>query len=56
MVAKTGSSAGAGEVLTQHGDVCVLQLLEALLQTLSHLLLQAYGVVTVDPAGFIPGE
>ncbi|NXP32991.1 XKR5 protein, partial [Leiothrix lutea] len=46
---------GAGEVLAQLGDVCVLRLLEALLQTLPHLLLQAYVVVAVDPAGFIPG-
>ncbi|KAM9017427.1 LOW QUALITY PROTEIN: XK-related protein 5 [Ara ararauna] len=55
MVAKTGGSASAGEVLTQHGDVCMLQLLEALLQTLPHLLLQAYIVVAVDPVVFIPG-
>ncbi|NXU25879.1 XKR5 protein, partial [Thalassarche chlororhynchos] len=55
MAAKTGGSACAGEVLTQHGDVCVLRLLEALMQTLPHLLLQAYVVVAVDPAGFIPG-
>ncbi|XP_040454757.1 XK-related protein 5 isoform X1 [Falco naumanni] len=55
MVAKAGGSACAGEVLTQHGDVCVLRLLEALLQTLPHLLLQAYIIVTVDAAGFIPG-
>ncbi|NWU21491.1 XKR5 protein, partial [Dyaphorophyia castanea] len=49
------TSGGAGEVLAQLGDVCVLRLLEALLQTLPHLLLQAYVVVAVDPAGFIPG-
>ncbi|NXW66698.1 XKR5 protein, partial [Eurystomus gularis] len=55
MVAKTGSSVHAGEVLMQHGDVCVLRLLEALLQTLPHLLLQAYVVMAVDQAGFIPG-
>ncbi|KAM6085500.1 XK-related protein 5 isoform 2-T2 [Theristicus caerulescens] len=52
---KAGGKAGAGEVLMQRGDVCVLRLLEALLQTLPHLLLQAYVVVAVDPAGFIPG-
>ncbi|XP_039551983.1 XK-related protein 5 [Passer montanus] len=51
--AKTGG--GAGELLAQLGDVCVLRLLEALLQTLPHLLLQAYVVVAVEPAGFIPG-
>uniref|UniRef100_A0A8U8BWJ2 XK-related protein n=1 Tax=Geospiza parvula TaxID=87175 RepID=A0A8U8BWJ2_GEOPR len=51
--AKAGS--GAGELLAQLGDVCVLRLLEALLQTLPHLLLQTYVVVAVDPAGFIPG-
>ncbi|XP_054677765.1 XK-related protein 5 isoform X2 [Grus americana] len=55
MTAKAGCSACAGEVLVQHGDVCVLRLLEALLQTLPHLLLQAYVVVAVDPAGFVPG-
>ncbi|XP_075606505.1 XK-related protein 5 isoform X2 [Balearica regulorum gibbericeps] len=54
-MAKAGCSACAGEVLMQHGDVCVLRLLEALLQTLPHLLLQAYVVVAVDPAGFVPG-
>lgn len=54
--AEKGPAARAGEVLTQHGDVCVLRLLEALLQTLPHLLLQAYVVVAVDPAGFVPGE
>lgn len=56
MAAKTGGSGCAGEVLAQHGDVCVLRLLEALLQTLPHLLLQAYVVVAVEPAGFVPGE
>ncbi|XP_074942674.1 XK-related protein 5 isoform X1 [Phalacrocorax aristotelis] len=55
MVVKAGGSAHAREVLAQHGDVCVLRLLEALLQTLPHLLLQAYIVVAVDPAGFVPG-
>ncbi|KAM9617484.1 XK-related protein 5 isoform 2-T2 [Morphnus guianensis] len=55
MAAEKGAGARAGEVLTQHGDVCVLRLLEALLQTLPHLLLQAYVVVAVDPAGFVPG-
>uniref|UniRef100_A0A663MIM4 XK-related protein n=1 Tax=Athene cunicularia TaxID=194338 RepID=A0A663MIM4_ATHCN len=55
MAAKTGGNACAGEVLTQHWDVCVLRLLEALLQTLPHLLLQAYVVVAVEPAGVIPG-
>ncbi|NXF74685.1 XKR5 protein, partial [Sclerurus mexicanus] len=55
MAAEMGGSACAGEVPTRLGDVCVLQLLEALLQTLPHLLLQAYVVLAVDPAGFIPG-
>ncbi|NWR56239.1 XKR5 protein, partial [Bucorvus abyssinicus] len=55
MVAKTGGSARGGEVLMQDGDVSVLHLLEALLQTLPHLVLQAYIVVAVDPAGFVPG-
>ncbi|NXK25428.1 XKR5 protein, partial [Arenaria interpres] len=55
MAAKTDGGACAGEVVTQHGDACVLWLLEALLQTLPHLLLQAYVVVAVEPAGFVPG-
>lgn len=54
--AKAGGSAGAGEVLLQLGDVCVLRLLEALLQTLPHLLLQAYVIVAVEPTSFVPGE
>ncbi|XP_017600568.1 PREDICTED: XK-related protein 5 [Corvus brachyrhynchos] len=54
-VLRVETGGGAGEVLAQLGDVCVLRLLEALLQTLPHLLLQAYVVVAVDPAGFIPG-
>uniref|UniRef100_A0A8C0BJ14 XK-related protein n=1 Tax=Buteo japonicus TaxID=224669 RepID=A0A8C0BJ14_9AVES len=53
--AEKGAGARAGEMLTQHGDACVLRLFEALLQTLPHLLLQAYVVVAVDPAGFVPG-
>jgi len=56
MAAKAGDGGRAREVLMQDGDVCVLRLLEALLQTLPHLLLQAYVVVAVDPAGFVPGE
>ncbi|NXG11857.1 XKR5 protein, partial [Sakesphorus luctuosus] len=55
MMAEMDGNARAGEVLTRLGDVCVLQLLEALLQNLPHLLLQAYIVVAVDPEGFIPG-
>ncbi|XP_075267253.1 XK-related protein 5 [Opisthocomus hoazin] len=55
MAAKAGDGGRAREVLMQDGDVCVLRLLEALLQTLPHLLLQAYVVVAVDPAGFVPG-
>jgi len=56
MAARAGGGGRAGEVPTQAGDVCVLRLLAALLQTLPHLLLQAYVVVAVDPAGFVPGE
>ncbi|NWU98098.1 XKR5 protein, partial [Upupa epops] len=55
LAAKTGSGAHGEEMLMQHGDTCVLRLLEALLQTLPHLLLQTYIVVTADPVGFIPG-
>ncbi|KAM6433179.1 LOW QUALITY PROTEIN: XK-related protein 5 [Rhynochetos jubatus] len=53
--AKVDGSAHAREAVMQHGDVCALRLLEALLQTLPHLLLQAYVVVAVDPTGFVPG-
>ncbi|NXP13260.1 XKR5 protein, partial [Thinocorus orbignyianus] len=55
MAAKAGGTDCAGELVTQHGDVCVLRLLEALLKTLPHLLLQTYVVVAVEPASFIPG-
>ncbi|NXV84176.1 XKR5 protein, partial [Atlantisia rogersi] len=55
LTAKESCGACTGEVLMQHGDVCVLRLLEALLQSLPHLLLQAYVLVEVDPAGFVPG-
>ncbi|XP_071598281.1 XK-related protein 5 [Heliangelus exortis] len=55
MAAKTNGSSCVGEVLMQHGDVCVLQLLEALLQTLPHLLLQVYVAVAADSVLFIPG-
>ncbi|NXN91006.1 XKR5 protein, partial [Rhinopomastus cyanomelas] len=55
LVAKTGGGARGEEVPVQYGDACVLRLLEALLQTLPHLLLQTYVVVAIDPAGFIPG-
>ncbi|XP_065690656.2 XK-related protein 5 isoform X2 [Patagioenas fasciata] len=53
--AKAGDGVGAGAVLMALGDVCVLRLLEALLRTLPHLLLQAYGVLTVHTATVIPG-
>ncbi|NXG79817.1 XKR5 protein, partial [Baryphthengus martii] len=49
MAAKMGGSARAGEVVMQYGDVCVLQLLEALLQALPHLLLQSYVIVAESP-------
>uniref|UniRef100_A0A8B9PCC5 XK-related protein n=1 Tax=Apteryx owenii TaxID=8824 RepID=A0A8B9PCC5_APTOW len=44
-----------GELLMQQGDASVLRLLEALLQSLPHLLLQAYVVVAVDRTGLFPG-
>ncbi|NXC42153.1 XKR5 protein, partial [Penelope pileata] len=55
MEVKADSNAGTGEMLMRHGDVCVLRLLEALLQSLPHLLLQAYVVVASEPASLIPG-
>ncbi|XP_015715125.1 XK-related protein 5 isoform X1 [Coturnix japonica] len=54
MEVKANSNAGTGEMLMQHADVCVLRLLEALLQSLPHLLLQLYVVVVSEPASLIP--
>ena len=55
MEVKANSSAGTEEMLMGHADVCVLRLLEALLQSLPHLLLQVYAVFS-EPASLIPGE
>ncbi|NXJ08702.1 XKR5 protein, partial [Odontophorus gujanensis] len=53
MEVKANSSVGSGEMLMLM-DVCVLQLLEALLQSLPHLLLQVYVVLASEPASLIP--
>uniref|UniRef100_A0A8C3F985 XK-related protein n=1 Tax=Chrysemys picta bellii TaxID=8478 RepID=A0A8C3F985_CHRPI len=53
--AKAGGSSIAGDLLMQLGDLSVLRLLEALLQTLPHLLLQSYVFVAVEPTGLVPG-
>ncbi|XP_065258088.1 XK-related protein 5 [Emys orbicularis] len=53
--AKAGGSSIAGDLLIQLGDLSVLRLLEALLQTLPHLLLQSYVFVAVEPTGLVPG-
>ncbi|XP_067401082.1 XK-related protein 5 [Emydura macquarii macquarii] len=53
--AKAGGSSIAGDLLMQQGDLSVLRLLEALLQTLPHLLLQSYVFVAVEPTGLVPG-
>ncbi|XP_040524407.1 XK-related protein 5 isoform X2 [Gallus gallus] len=53
MEVKANSSAGTEEMLMGHADVCVLRLLEALLQSLPHLLLQVYAVFS-EPASLIP--
>ncbi|CAM4530842.1 XK-related protein 5 isoform X2 [Caretta caretta] len=53
--AKPGGSSIAGDLLMQLGDLAVLRLLEALLQTLPHLLLQSYVFVVVEPTGLVPG-
>eukprot|EP00076_Gallus_gallus_P039427 XP_025004965.1 XK-related protein 5 isoform X4 [Gallus gallus] len=53
MEVKANSSAGTEEMLMWHADVCVLRLLEALLQSLPHLLLQVYAVFS-EPASLIP--
>ncbi|XP_064911719.1 XK-related protein 5 isoform X7 [Columba livia] len=52
---KADNGVRAGAELMALGDVCVLRLLEALLRTLPHLLLQAYGVLAVHTATVIPG-
>ncbi|XP_065587175.1 XK-related protein 5 [Cyrtonyx montezumae] len=52
MEVKANRSVGSGEMLMLM-DVCVLQLLEALLQSLPHLLLQVYVVVSSEPASLI---
>ncbi|XP_064911718.1 XK-related protein 5 isoform X6 [Columba livia] len=51
---KADNGVRAGAELMALGDVCVLRLLEALLRTLPHLLLQAYGVLAVHTATVIP--
>ncbi|NWX85170.1 XKR5 protein, partial [Nothoprocta pentlandii] len=43
------------ELLMQQGDASVLRLLEALLQSLPHVLLQAYVFVAVDHTDLFPG-
>uniref|UniRef100_A0A8C0FYW6 XK-related protein n=1 Tax=Chelonoidis abingdonii TaxID=106734 RepID=A0A8C0FYW6_CHEAB len=53
--AKAGGSSVAGDLLVQLGDLSVLRLLEALLQTLPHLLLQSYVFIAVEPNGLVPG-
>ncbi|XP_075779444.1 XK-related protein 5 isoform X2 [Pelodiscus sinensis] len=53
--AKARGSSIAGDLLMQQGDLSVLRLLEALLQTLPHLLLQSYVFVAVEPTGLVPG-
>uniref|UniRef100_A0A8C8SFM1 XK-related protein n=1 Tax=Pelusios castaneus TaxID=367368 RepID=A0A8C8SFM1_9SAUR len=53
--AKAEGSSIAGDLLMQQGDLSVLQLLDALLQTLPHLLLQSYVFVAVEPGGLVPG-
>ncbi|XP_074845258.1 XK-related protein 5 [Carettochelys insculpta] len=52
---KAGRSCTAGDLLMQQGDLSVLQLLEGLLQTLPHLLMQSYVFVAVEPTGLVPG-
>nr|XP_021143778.1 XK-related protein 5 isoform X4 [Columba livia] len=51
---KADNGVSAGAELMALGDVCVLRLLEALLRTLPHLLLQAYCVLAVHTATVIP--
>ncbi|OXB54061.1 hypothetical protein ASZ78_010854 [Callipepla squamata] len=53
MEVKANSRVGSGEMLMLM-DVCVLRLLEALLQSLPHLLLQVYVVVASEPVSLIP--
>nr|XP_009675156.1 PREDICTED: XK-related protein 5 [Struthio camelus australis]XP_009675157.1 PREDICTED: XK-related protein 5 [Struthio camelus australis]XP_009675158.1 PREDICTED: XK-related protein 5 [Struthio camelus australis]XP_009675160.1 PREDICTED: XK-related protein 5 [Struthio camelus australis]XP_009675161.1 PREDICTED: XK-related protein 5 [Struthio camelus australis]XP_009675162.1 PREDICTED: XK-related protein 5 [Struthio camelus australis]XP_009675163.1 PREDICTED: XK-related protein 5 [Struthio ca len=55
MATKARGNGTTAEFLMQQGDASVLRLLEALLQTLPHLLLQAYVFVAVDRTGLFPG-
>ncbi|XP_053139758.1 XK-related protein 5 isoform X2 [Hemicordylus capensis] len=52
---KEGGSSFIREVCMQQGDLAVLRLLEALLQTLPNLLLQAYACVVMEAKGIVPG-
>ncbi|XP_059584570.1 XK-related protein 5 isoform X1 [Alligator mississippiensis] len=52
---KAGRSSAAGDHLLQQGDTAVLRILEALVQSLPHLVLQTYVCAAVEPAGLIPG-
>ncbi|XP_062427206.1 XK-related protein 5 [Rhea pennata] len=55
LATKAGGNGITRELLMQQGDASVLRLLEALLQSLPHLLLQAYVFVAVDWTGLFPG-
>ncbi|XP_069461839.1 XK-related protein 5 [Ambystoma mexicanum] len=50
-----GRASNSGELLMKLGDLSLLRLLEALLQTLPHLLLQAYIYLALDEADLYPG-
>ncbi|NXG34660.1 XKR5 protein, partial [Dromaius novaehollandiae] len=55
MATKAGGNGITGELLMQQGDASVLWLLEALLQSLPHLLLQAYVLVAQEVKIFFAG-
>ncbi|KAL8173094.1 UNVERIFIED_CONTAM: hypothetical protein K2H54_039931 [Gekko kuhli] len=52
---KAGGPPGTRELTMQQGDLAVLRLLEALLQTLPNLLLQAYSCVLMEAQGVVSG-
>ncbi|KAJ7345659.1 hypothetical protein JRQ81_001609 [Phrynocephalus forsythii] len=52
---KAGESSGARQRQMEQGDLGVLRLLEALLQTLPSLLLQAYACLVMEANGIVSG-
>ena len=53
---KAGEGSGTRQPHMEQGDLGVLRLLEALLETLPVLLLQAYTCVVMEANGLVSGE